>query len=403
MSVLNRKKILLAVTAGIAAYKVAFLVRLFIKKGAEVKVIMTPEALDFVTPLTLSTLSKNPVEWEFTGENGTWHNHVELALWADYMIIAPATANTLSKMADGASDNLVLATYLSAKCPVLVAPAMDLDMYQHPSTKENLAKLESFGNIIIPAESGELASGLSGEGRMAEPENVLSFLENHIQKKSPLFGKKVLVSAGPTYEKIDPVRFIGNFSSGKMGIEIAKAAAEMGAEVTLVCGPSKEKTDGYNISRTNVVSASEMKDAMESNFDQSDIVIMSAAVADYRPAAIAEQKIKKDDENLMIELVKNPDILKGLGERKTHQILAGFALETHNELEYAKGKLEKKNLDLIVLNSLQDKEAGFQKDTNKITILQKNGEAVSYEAKNKSEVAKDILNFILKNLIYEQD
>jgi len=397
MSVLNRKKILLAVTAGIAAYKVAFLVRLFIKKGAEVKVIMTPEALDFVTPLTLATLSKNPVEWEFTEENGTWNNHVEFGLWADYMIIAPATANTLSKMADGASDNLVLATYLSARCPVFAAPAMDLDMYRHPATKENLAKLESFGNMIIPAEDGELASGLSGEGRMAEPENIISFLENHIEKHSPLSGKKVLISAGPTYEKLDPVRFIGNFSSGKMGIEIAKAASVMGAEVTLVCGPSKEETDGYNINRTDVVSALEMKEAMESHFGQSDIVIMSAAVADYRPALIAEQKIKKDDDSLTIELVKNPDILKGLGEKKKHQILVGFALETHNELEYAKGKLKKKNLDFIVLNSLQDKEAGFQKDTNKVTIVPKNGEAVSYEAKNKSEVAKDILNFIREN------
>lgn len=397
MSVLNRKKILLAVTAGIAAYKVSFLVRLFIKKGAEVKVIMTPEALDFVTPLTLATLSKNPVEWEFTEENGTWNNHVEFGLWADYMIIAPATANTLSKMADGASDNLVLATYLSARCPVFAAPAMDLDMYRHPATKENLAKLESFGNMIIPAEDGELASGLSGEGRMAEPENIISFLENHIEKHSPLSGKKVLISAGPTYEKLDPVRFIGNFSSGKMGIEIAKAASVMGAEVTLVCGPSKEETDGYNINRTDVVSALEMKEAMESHFGQSDIVIMSAAVADYRPALIAEQKIKKDDDSLTIELVKNPDILKGLGEKKKHQILVGFALETHNELEYAKGKLKKKNLDFIVLNSLQDKEAGFQKDTNKVTIVPKNGETVSYEAKNKSEVAKDILNFIREN------
>ncbi len=397
MSILNRKKILLAVTAGIAAYKVAFLVRLFIKKGAEVKVIMTPEALDFVTPLTLATLSKNPVEWEFSDQNGSWNNHVEFGLWADYMIIAPATANTISKMADGASDNLVLATYLSAKCPVIVAPAMDLDMYQHPSTKENLNKLESFGNLIIPAESGELASGLSGEGRMAEPENIVSFLEGYLEKNSPLFGKKILVSAGPTYEKLDPVRFIGNFSSGKMGIEIAKAASEMGAEVSLVCGPSKEKTDHYNIHRIDVVSALEMKEAMEAYFDLSDIVIMSAAVADYRPATMEGQKIKKGEDKLTIELVKNPDILKGLGEKKTKQILVGFALETHNEMEFAKGKLEKKNLDFIVLNSLQDKEAGFQKDTNKITIVSRKGEAVSYEAKNKSEVAKDILNFIREN------
>ncbi|MBA5630104.1 bifunctional phosphopantothenoylcysteine decarboxylase/phosphopantothenate--cysteine ligase CoaBC [Moheibacter lacus] len=397
MSILNRKKVLLAVTAGIAAYKTAFLVRLFIKEGAEVKVILTPKALDFVTPLTLATLSKNPVEWEFSEENGNWNNHVELGLWADFMVVAPSTANSLSKMADGSSDNLVLAAYLSAKCPVYIAPAMDLDMYQHPSTKENLAKLESFGNIIIPAESGELASGLSGEGRMAEPENILSFIENDLKEKAPLFGKKILVSAGPTYEKLDPVRFIGNFSSGKMGIEIAKEAMEMGADVTLVCGPSSISTTNYNINRIDVVSAMEMKDAMESQFENADIVIMSAAVADYRPATMAEQKIKKNDENLTIELVKNPDILKGLGEKKTHQILVGFALETNNELEFAKGKLEKKNLDFIVLNSMRDEQAGFQKNTNKITLIPRNGNPVAYEAKNKTEVAKDILNFILEN------
>ena len=397
MSILNRKKVLLAVTAGIAAYKTAYLVRLFIKEGAEVRVILTPKAREFVTPLTLSTLSKNPVEWEFSEETGTWNNHVELGLWADFMVMAPATANSLSKMADGSSDNLVLATYLSAKCPVYIAPAMDLDMYQHPTTKENLAKLESFGNIIIPAESGELASGLSGEGRMAEPENILSFIEQDLLNKAPLFGKKVLVSAGPTYEKMDPVRFIGNFSSGKMGIEIAKTATYLGAEVTLVCGPCSISTSDYNINRVDVVSAMEMKEAMDSRFENADIVIMSAAFSDYRPANLAEQKIKKDDENLTIELVKNPDILKGLGERKTHQILVGFALETNNELEFAKGKLDKKNLDFIVLNSMQDEKAGFQKDTNKVTIIPRNGEPVAYQAKNKTEVAKDILNFILEN------
>lgn len=397
MSILNQKKILLVVTAGIAAYKSAFLVRLFIKKGAEVKVILTPEALEFVTPLTLSTLSKNPVEWQFSDEKGNWNNHVDSALWADYMIVAPATANTLSKMADGAADNLALATYLSAKCPVYIAPAMDLDMYQHPSTKENLAKLETYGSTIIPAEKGELASGLSGEGRMAEPENIVSFLENHIQKSLQFFGKKVLVSAGPTYEKIDPVRFIGNFSSGKMGIEIAKIASVQGAEVTLVCGPSKEKSEGYDIKRINVVSAEEMKSEMEKYFSDADIVIMSAAVSDYKAVKQADQKIKKFEDELTIELTKNPDILKGLGEKKTHQVLVGFALETNNELEFAKGKLEKKNLDFVVLNSLQDKEAGFQKDTNKITIIPRNGEPVFYDAKNKSEVAKDILNFIVEN------
>lgn len=399
MSILNRKKVLLAVTAGIAAYKSAFLVRLLIKKGAEVKVILTPEAREFVTPLTLSTLSKNPVEWEFAEENGNWNNHVELGLWADFMIVAPATANSLSKMADGASNNLLLATYLSAKCPVYIAPAMDLDMYQHPTTKENLSKLESYGNKIIPAESGELASGLSGEGRMAEPENIVSFLEKDLETQAPLFGKNVLVSAGPTYELLDPVRFIGNFSSGKMGIEIAKSALEMGANVTLVCGPSNISTSGYDLQRINVISALEMQKSMEDHYENADIVIMSAAVADYRPATKAEQKIKKNDENMTIELVKNPDILKGLGEKKTHQILAGFALETNNAMEYAQGKLEKKNLDLIVMNTLQDEEAGFQKDTNKITILPKEGDPISFQAKNKSEVAKDILTFILEKHI----
>lgn len=396
MSILNQKKILLAVTAGIAAYKVAFLVRLLIKNGAEVKVIMTPEARDFVTPLTLSTLSKNPVEWEFSNEKGNWNNHVEFGLWADLMVIAPCTANTLSKLSDGAADNLVLATYLSAKCPVYIAPAMDLDMYQHPSTKENLEKLQQYGNLIIPAESGELASGLSGEGRMAEPENIVDFIEKHLLEQAPLYGKKVLISAGPTYEKIDPVRFIGNFSSGKMGIEIAKQAANMGAEVSLVCGPSNVSTQGIHLNRIDVISALEMKTAMDNEFDSSDIVIMSAAVADYRPEAMATQKIKKKEDELSLTLVKNPDILKGLGERKKQQILVGFALETQNEEINAIEKLQKKNLDLIVLNSLQDSEAGFQKDTNKVSIFSKDGSFTKYDAKNKSEVAKDILNFILE-------
>lgn len=397
MSILNRKKILLAVTAGIAAYKAAFLVRLLIKKGADVKVITTPDALEFVTPLTLATLSKNSVEWEFYNDKGDWNNHVDLGLWADYMIIAPATANTMSKMSDGEVDNLVVATYLSAKCPIFIAPAMDLDMYKHPSTKINLDKLASFGNIIIPAESGELASGLTGEGRMAEPENIVQFIENQLLKTAPLYGKNVLVSAGPTYEKIDPVRFIGNFSSGKMGIEIAKSAADLGANVKLVCGPSNISTDGVGLERINVLSALEMKKAMEDNFEIADIVIMSAAVADYRPATMAKQKIKKNDDDMRIDLVKNPDILQGLGQMKQNQILVGFALETQNEIENATGKLHKKNLDFIVLNSLQDKEAGFQKDTNKVSIISKKNEILQFDAKEKSEVAKDILNFIIEN------
>lgn len=399
MSILNQKKILLAVTAGIAAYKAAFLVRLLVKKGADVRVILTPEARNFITPLTLATLSKNPVEWQFSEESGQWNNHVEMGLWADLMLVAPATAHSLSNMADGAADNLVMATYLSAKCPVYIAPAMDLDMYQHPSTKENLTKLSSFGHFIIPAESGELASGLTGEGRMAEPENIVKFIEEELLRQAPLHGKNVLISAGPTYEKIDPVRFIGNFSSGKMGIEIAQEAVKMGAKVTLVCGPSPIVTDHLDIERIDVISALEMKAEMEAHFETADCVIMSAAVADYRPLTMAEQKIKKNDDHLSIELVKNPDILQGLGQLKKRQILVGFALETENEIQNAQGKLIKKNLDLIVLNSLQDKEAGFQKDTNKITILSNQQSPVVYQAKNKAEVAKDILNFILENYV----
>jgi len=399
MSVLHRKKILLAVTAGIAAYKAAFLVRGLIKKGAEVKVIMTPEAQNFVTPLTLSTLSKHPVEWKFFGEDGDWNNHVESALWADYMIIAPCTANTLSNMADGTCDNLVLATYLSSKCPVYFAPAMDLDMYRHPTTLKNIDLLESYGNICIPAEAGELASGLVGEGRMAEPENIISFIESDIQSSLPLFKKNILISAGPTYENIDPVRFIGNYSSGKMGFEIAKAATNLGANVTLVSGPSQESISGYSINRIDVVSAANMYDAMHANFDNSDVVIMSAAVADYRPKEVATQKIKKEnDDNMIIELIKNPDILKSLGEIKTNQLLVGFALETNNEEENAKKKLIKKNLDFIVLNSMQDKDAGFQKNTNKITIIDKDLSMQEFSAKSKSDVAKDILNVILNKL-----
>lgn len=395
MSILKNKKILVAVTAGIAAYKAAILVRGLIKKGAEVKVIMTPEALHFVTPLTLSTLSKNEVEWEFFGDKGDWNNHVEYGLWADYMIVAPCTANTLSAMADGICNNLVLATYLSAKCPVFFAPAMDLDMYQHPTTHQNIATLTSNGNVLIPAESGELASGLVGEGRMAEPENIIDFIENHIQKDLPLYGKKVLISAGPTYENIDPVRFIGNYSSGKMGYELAKSAHNLGAKVTLVSGPSHESVEGYAIDLKKVTSAQNMYDAMHSDFQDADIVIMSAAVADYRPKVQADQKIKKKDDEMTIELVKNPDILKSLGEIKKDQILVGFALETNNEIEYAKGKLIKKNLDFIVLNSMQDKDAGFQKNTNKVTILDKNGDQQNFEVKSKKEVAFDILNYLI--------
>ncbi|ARV06176.1 phosphopantothenoylcysteine decarboxylase [Polaribacter sp. SA4-10] len=401
MSVLSGKKILLGITAGIAAYKTASLVRLFIKLGAEVKVIMTPASKDFITPLTLSTLSKNPVHSAFYNkedENELWNNHVDLGLWADYMLVAPATANTMAKMANGTCDNLLLATYLSAKCPVYFAPAMDLDMYIHPSTKESLDKLQSFGNIIIPATSGELASGLVGEGRMAEPQDIVTFIENDLLSKLPLKGKKVLITAGPTYEAIDPVRFIGNHSSGKMGFAIAKAAANLGAEVYLISGPSHQKIQHSFVQRIDVVSADEMYNAAHTYFENVDIAILSAAVADYKPKKSAHQKIKKTDTALQIELAPTKDILASLGAIKKNQFLVGFALETNNELENAKGKLKHKNLDAIVLNSLQDKGAGFATDTNKITIIDKDLNEKSFELKSKVEVAKDIMNEIINKI-----
>jgi phosphopantothenoylcysteine decarboxylase/phosphopantothenate--cysteine ligase len=354
MSVLSGKKILLGVSGGIAAYKTAHLVRLFIKAGAHVQVIMTPASKDFITPLTLSTLSKNQVYSDFFNEEdkeAMWNNHVDLALWADLFIIAPATANTMSKMANGNCDNLLIATYLSAKCPIYFAPAMDLDMYKHPSTLFSFSKLEKFGNIIIPAEKGELASGLSGEGRMAEPENIVSFLENDLLSKLPLKGKKILITAGPTYEAIDPVRFIGNHSSGKMGYDIASEAANMGAEVILVSGPSHQSLKNDSIQLIKVVSAQEMYDVCLANFENIDVAIAAAAVADYRPKDIATQKIKKQETNLTIELEKTQDILATLGKKKKNQFLIGFALETENEVEHAKNKIKNKNLDLIVLNS----------------------------------------------------
>lgn len=401
MSVLSGKKILLGITAGIAAYKTATLVRLFIKLGAEVKVVMTPASKDFITPLTLSTLSKNPVHSTFydkEDENELWNNHVDLGLWADYLVVAPATANTLSKMANGTCNNLLLATYLSAKCPVYFAPAMDLDMYKHPSTKESLEKLQSFGNIMIPATSGELASGLVGQGRMAEPSDIVSFIENDILTKMPLKGKKVLITAGPTYEAIDPVRFIGNHSSGKMGFAIAKAAANLGAEVFLISGPSHQQIQHSLIKRIDVVSADEMYKATHQYYKDIDIAILSAAVADYAPKNVAAQKIKKKDATLEIQLKPTKDILASLGEVKRHQYLVGFALETNNELENAKSKLKRKNLDAIVLNSLQDKGAGFATDTNKITIIDADFNQKSFELKSKTEVAKDIMNEIVLKL-----
>ncbi len=399
MSILSGKNILLGITAGIAAYKTASLVRLFIKAGANVKVVMTPASKDFITPLTLSTLSKNPVLSSFTNdedENDTWNNHVELGLWADFFLIAPATANTLSKMATGNSDNLLLATYLSAKCPIYFAPAMDLDMYKHKSTIASLNTLRSFGNIMIPAESGELASGLIGEGRMAEPENIIQFLEHHIIKGLPLYNKKILITAGPTYEAIDPVRFIGNHSSGKMGFEIAKASANLGAEVILISGPTHQKTDNDAIKVIPVVSASEMHEEVHKYFDGIDVAILSAAVADYKPKYVADKKIKKKDPTLILELEKTKDILASLGDIKKKQLLVGFALETNNEIENAIKKLKSKNLDLIVLNSLSDKGAGFGVNTNKVTLIDSEENITNYNLKSKAEVAQDILSEIIK-------
>ena len=401
MSILKEKKILLGITAGIAAYKTASLVRLFIKLGAEVKVIMTPASKNFITPLTLSTLSKNPVHSTFYSkedENELWNNHVDLGLWADYMLIAPATANTLSKMANGTCDNLLLATYLSSKCPVYFAPAMDLDMYKHPSSIESLNKLQSFDNILIPATSGELASGLIGEGRMAEPEDIVSFIEKDISSKLPLKGKKVLVTAGPTYEAIDPVRFIGNHSSGKMGFAIASAAANLGAEVFLISGPSNQQIKHSLVHRVDVVSAEEMYDASHIYFKDVDIAILSAAVADYKPKNSASEKIKKTDTALELSLSPTKDILASLGAIKKQQYLVGFALETNNEIENAKGKLKRKNLDAIILNSLQDKGAGFANDTNKITIIDKELNEKAFKLKSKVAVAKDIMNEIVNRI-----
>tara|TARA_R110002049_G_scaffold41236_2_gene124488 strand:+ start:311 stop:1522 length:1212 start_codon:yes stop_codon:yes gene_type:complete len=401
MGILSGKNILLGISAGIAAYKTASLVRLFVKLGADVKVVMTPASKDFITPLTLSTLSKHPVYSSFTNEeddNAVWNSHVDLGLWADIFIIAPATANTLSKMANGTSNNLLLATYLSAKCPVYFAPAMDLDMYRHPSTLKSFETLQSFGNIMIPATSGELASGLVGEGRMAEPEGIVSFIEQDILGKLPLCGKKVLITAGPTHEAIDPVRFIGNHSSGKMGFEIAKAAANNGAEVVLITGPTHQKVTHSFIEVIPVISAHEMYNAAHAYFNTVDVAILSAAVADFRPKEVATQKIKKAAPTLTLELEKTKDILASLGAIKKNQYLVGFALETENELGNAKGKLKKKRLNLIVLNSLNDKGAGFKSDTNKVTFIDDKNTVTEFELKSKTEVATDLINKIITEI-----
>lgn len=399
---LGGKRILLGITGGIAAYKTTFLVRLFIKAGAEVKVVLTESALSFVTPLTLATLSKNPVLTSFTEENEEgldWNNHVDLGMWADLMIIAPATANTLSKMASGQCDNLLMAVYLSAKCPIYFAPAMDLDMYKHPSTKASLTILQSFGNFMIPPGKGELASGLNGEGRMAEPEEIIDFIKLNLSKNLPLQGKTVLITAGPTYEPIDPVRFIGNHSSGLMGFSLAERAVQMGAKVILITGPTHLNIINDGIEIIRVSTADQMYKEAHTYFEECDLAICAAAVSDYRPEMVAEQKIKKEATSLRIKLVKNKDILFSLGQKKSNQILIGFALETENALENAKKKLIKKNLDGIVLNSLQDEGAGFGIKTNKITFIDKNLKIKSFEVKDKIDVALDILHEIV-NITY---
>jgi phosphopantothenoylcysteine decarboxylase/phosphopantothenate--cysteine ligase len=395
---LKNKHILLGITGGIAAYKCAHLVRLLIKEGAIVKVIMTKAAEEFVTAKTLSVLSKNEVVTDFFDANNNWNNHVALAEWADAIIVAPLTANTLAKFASGHCDNIVSACYLSAKSKVFVAPAMDLDMYQHPTTKQNIDTLRKNENIVIAAESGELASGLVGEGRMAEPENIIHFVSQYFEDILPLSGKKVLVNAGPTYEAIDPVRFIGNRSSGKMGVAIADEFAKLGADVTLVLGPSHEVPNEKLVTIVKVESAEEMYKACELVFENVDIAVLAAAVADYKPKSIADSKIKKKDSELFLELTKTTDILETLGKQKKHQLLVGFALETDNVLEYAKAKIAKKNLDFIVANSAIEKGAGFGVDTNKVTIIDKHNKMYNFELKSKQAVAKDIVTFAINYL-----
>lgn len=395
---MRNHNILLCITGGIAAYKCAHLVRLLIKEGAIVKVIMTKAAEEFVTTKTLSVLSKNAVVTDFFDSNNNWNNHVALAEWADAIIIAPLTANTLAKFASGLCDNIVSACYLSARTKVFVAPTMDLDMYQHPTTKKNIDTLRKNGNIIIAAESGELASGLVGEGRMAEPENIIHFVKQYFEENLPLSGKKVLVNAGPTYEAIDPVRFIGNRSSGKMGVAIADEFAKLGADVTLVLGPSHEVPNEKLVTVVKVESAEDMFKACELVFKNVDIAVLAAAVADYKPKSVADSKIKKKEAELSLELTKTTDILETLGKQKKHQLLVGFALETDNILEYAKAKIAKKNLDFIVANSAIEKGAGFGVDTNKVTIIDKHNKMYNFELKSKQAVAKDIVTFALNYL-----
>ena len=405
---LENKKIVLGITGSIAAYKACILARLLIKKGAEVQVVMTPSAKEFITPLTLATLTQKPVVSEFFDRrDGSWHSHVSLGLWADAMLVAPASASTIGKMANGIADNMLVTTYLSmkqssaaegkAKAPVFVAPAMDLDMYAHPSTQANLQKLQSYGNHIIEPGTGFLASKLEGKGRMEEPEKIVEVLEQYFAKQQKLAGKKVLITAGPTYEKIDPVRFIGNYSSGKMGFALAGVCAEQGAEVTLICGPVMLQTSHPNIKRIDVESAQQMYEAATKHFPKTDIAILCAAVADFTPKTTADKKIKRKGDDLTIKLQPTQDIAAALGaQKKKEQVLVGFALETDNELKNAKDKMERKNLDLIVLNSLQDKGAGFRVDTNKVTIIDRHNGLTAYDTKTKREVAEDIVECIVK-------
>ncbi len=394
-----KKNILVGITGGIAAYKAAILVRMLVKEQCNVKIVMTPFAKHFITPLTLATLSKNPILVDFYNpENGDWNSHVDLGLWADAFVIAPATANSMAKMANGIADNLLLTTYLSAKCPVFFAPTMDLDMYKHPATQKNIQILIERGNICIEAESGELASGLDGKGRMAQPENIILSLKNFFEKKDDFANKKILITAGPTYEHIDPVRFIGNHSSGKMGFAIAEEFANRGADVFLISGPVNLKTNNIRIKRFNVSSATEMFKKSIEIFPQTDITILAAAVSDFAPTEISNKKIKKKDK-LFLKLKKTPDIAYNLGKKKrSNQIITGFALETDEEIKNAKEKLHKKNFDLIVVNSLKDKGAGFNHDTNKITILNKNEKIFKFELKSKTKVAEDIADSILNSI-----
>lgn len=397
---LQGKKIILGVSGSIAAYKAALITRLLVKAGAEVRIVMTEAALGFITPLTLATLSKNPVWSQFEKESdGEWNNHVELGLWGDVMIIAPATAHTLAKCSQGICDDLLTAVYLSAKCPVFFAPAMDRDMYHHPTTKNNIEELIGFGNYVIDADHGELASGLIGDGRMAEPEKILHSIEQFFQVTGPLLGKKVMITAGPTHESIDPVRFIGNHSSGKMGFALAEAMAHLGAEVTLISGPTKETTALPNIKLLPVLSAEEMFEQADSIFPGCDIAIFAAAVADYTPKIKNDKKVKKATSSLNLELIRTKDIAKELGQKKSEdQITIGFALETNDEVDNAFKKLSGKNLDLIVLNSLNDKGAGFKHDTNKVSIIDRNHNLESFDLKSKKEVAQDIAKKIISLL-----